>query len=421
MAERRVVITGLGTVNPVGIGWQDSWKALTAGQSGVANVTLFDAEAAGIDTKFAAEVKNFNIQDFYPDKRKAGGFIKEMDRISLFAMAAAKLAMDDAKFDMSKTRPERVSTFIGTGVGGFMTTTADQTKFLESGPKKIGLRSIIKLMPNAPSGQIGIEFGAKGRAKADSTACASGLDSLLDAFMYIKANRADAIIAGGCESTISPLAMASFGNMGALSTRNDAPQKASRPFSKDRDGFVMGEGAAVLILEELEHARSRQAHIYAEVVGGGAACDAYHIVAPHESGAGAAQAIKEALADGGIEPEEVGYINAHGTSTPLNDERETMAIKSVFGAHAHKIAVSSTKSMIGHLLGAAGAVGTLVAALSLDKQLVHPTINYEIPDPACDLDYVPNVAREAKINYALVQALGFGGHNTVLALKRYSE
>lgn len=420
MAERRVVITGLGTVNPVGSGWQDTWKALVAGQSGVRNITLYDAENAGIDTKFAAEVKNFDIQDYYPDRRKAGGFLKEMDRFSLFAMAAAKQAIEDAKLDISN-RPERVATFVGTGVGGFITTTLDQTKFLESGPKKVGLRSIIKLMPNAPSGQIGIEFGAKGRAKSDSTACASGLDSLFDAYMYIKANRADAVISGGCEATIAPLAMASFGNMGALSTRNDAPEKASRPFSKDRDGFVMGEGAAILVLEELEHARARKANIYAEVVGGGAACDAYHIVAPHETGAGAAQAISEAIADAGIEPSQVDYINAHGTSTPLNDERETLAIKTVFGEHARKLAISSTKSMVGHLLGAAGALGTLAAAVSIYKQTIHPTINYDIPDPALDLDYVPNVAREAKINYALVEALGFGGHNTVLALKRFTD
>lgn len=421
MAERRVVITGLGTVNPVGIGWQDTWKALLAGQSGVDRLTNFDPDSIGLDVKIAAEVKNFNIQDFYPDKRKAGGFLKEMDRTTLFAMAAAKLAMEDAHFDMSKANPERVATFVGTGVGGLTTVTQDQVKMMESGARKIGLRTIIKLMPNAPCGQIGIEFGAKGRAKSDSTACASGLDSLLDAYLYIKYNRADAIISGACESTVLPVAMSSFANMGALSTRNDEPQKASRPFSKDRDGFVMGEGAAVLILEELEHARARKAHIYAEVVGGGASCDAYHIVAPHETGAGAAQAIREALADGNIEPASVGYINAHGTSTPLNDERETMAIKQVFGDHAYKIAISSTKSMIGHLLGAAGAVGTLVTALSLEKQMVHPTINYETPDPACDLDYVPNKAREAKINYALVEALGFGGHNTVLALKRFND
>jgi 3-oxoacyl-[acyl-carrier-protein] synthase II len=421
MAVRRVVITGLGVVSPVGIGHEDFWKALLAGESGVAEITQFDPAAFGLETKIAAEVKNFNIQDYFPDKRKVGGFLKEMDRVTLLAMAAAKLAMDDAKFQISEEDAPRVCTFIGTGVGGLITTTADHIKLVEGGPRKLGLRSIIKLMPNAPSGQVAIEYGAKGRAKSDATACASGLDSLFDAFMYIRDNRADVSITGGSEAAVNPFSLASFGNMMALSKRNSDPKGASRPFSADRDGFVLGEGCVILIMEELEHALKRGANIYAEVVGGGASCDAHHIVAPHETGAGAAMAMREALRDAGMQPEQLDYINAHGTSTPLNDERETMAIKTVFGDHAKKMAISSTKSMVGHLLGGAGPIGAAVCALSIRDQKVHPTINLNNPDPKCDLDYVPNVARDVKVDYAMVEALGFGGHNTVLILKRYSK
>jgi 3-oxoacyl-[acyl-carrier-protein] synthase II len=345
--------------------------------------------------------------------------LKEMDRVTLFAMAAAKLALEDSSLDVRQQIPERVGTFIGTGVGGLITTTADQIRLLEQGPKKLGLRSIIKLMPNAPSGQVAIEHGAKGRAKSDATACASGLDSLFDAYMYIKHNRADVMIAGGTEASINPFAVAGFGNMMALSKRNDQPEKASRPFSKDRDGFVMGEGSVILILEELEHAIARNAPIYAEIVGGGATCDATHIVAPDETGSGAARAMREALSDAELSPSDIDYINAHGTSTPLNDERETLAIKSVFGEHAYKLAISSTKSMTGHLLGAAGCIGTAVAALSIIDQRVHPTINLDTPDPNCDLDYVPHTMRDLPIKHAMVEALGFGGHNTVLVLKKF--
>lgn len=280
MSERRVVITGLGMVTPVGIGKDECWEALLAGKSGVAPLTLFDPATVALEIKIAAEVKDFNIQDFFPDKRKVGSMLKEMDRVTLFAMAAAKLALEDANFDVKANNPERVATFLGTGVGGLITTTADHIKLLEGGARKLGLRSVIRLMPNAPAGQVAIEYGAKGRAKADSTACASGLDSLFDAFMYIKDNRADAVISGGCEAAINAFSMASFGNMMALSKRNEDPEGASRPFSKDRDGFVIGEGAIVLILEELDHALKRNARIYAEIVGGGATCDAYHIVAP---------------------------------------------------------------------------------------------------------------------------------------------
>ena len=418
MQTRRVVVSGIGAVSPVGIGREDTWKNLLAGRSGVTRLTQFDPDAIGLSVKIAAEVKDFNISDFYPNPRKVNSMMKEMDRVTLFAMAAAKLALEDANFEIRKYQPNRVGTFIGTGVGGLITTTADHIKLMEGGPKKIGIRSIIRLMPNAPSGQVAIEYGAKGRAKSDATACASGLDSLFDAFMYIKDNRADVMISGGSEACLNSFAVASFSNMMALSKRNDAPEEASRPFSVDRDGFVIGEGSVILILEELEHALRRNAPIYAEIIGGGATCDASHIVAPEETGDGAARAIREALRDAAIIPEAIDYINAHGTSTPLNDERETLAIKSVFEEHAYKLAISSTKSMVGHLLGGAGAIGAAATALSLRDQKVHPTINLNNPDPKCDLDYVPNVAREMKLN-ALVEALGFGGHNTVLAMKRY--
>lgn len=418
MNQRRVVITGIGMVTPMGIGREDTWKALLNGESGVGHITQFDPADIGLDVNIAAEVKDFNIADFFPDRRKWGGMLKEMDRVTLFAMAASKLAFDDAKLDIKQTNPERVGTFIGTGVGGLITTTADYIKLLEQGQRKLGLRTVIKLMPNAPSGQVAIEYGAKGRAKSDSTACASGLDSLFDAFMYIRDNRADVMISGGCEACINAFTVASFSNMMALSKRNDDPKTASRPFNIDRDGFVLGEGAVIFILEELEHAERRNANILAEIVGGGASCDASHIVAPHETGDGASRAIREALRDAEITPEQINYINAHGTSTPLNDERETMAIKTVFGDHAYKVPISSTKSMVGHLLGGAGAIGAAAAALSLVEQRVHPTINYMNPDPKCDLDYVPNKNRDVKVDYALVEALGFGGHNTVLVLKK---
>ncbi|MBI5172033.1 MAG: beta-ketoacyl-ACP synthase II [Candidatus Melainabacteria bacterium] len=419
--ERRVVVTGIGMISPVGQSAKECWEALLSGTSGVDTLTLFDPAEHGIETKIAAEVKNFNIHDFYPDKRKAGAFLKEMDRVTLFAMAAAKLAVDDAALKIDEGNAERVATFIGTGVGGLTTTIQDYQKLLDGGPRKVGVRSVIKLMPNAPSGQVAIEFGAKGRAKGDATACASGLDSLLDAFMYIRDNRADVVIAGGAEAAINAIGVTSFGNMMALSKRNDEPKKASRPFSADRDGFVIGEGAAVLILESLEHARARNAKIYAEVKGGAASCDAHHIVAPNQSGEGAARAIAEALKDAGLDPTEIDYINAHGTSTPLNDACETKAIKTVFGDYAHKLAISSTKSMIGHLLGGAGAMGAAVTALSIKDSKVHPTINYDNPDPECDLDYVPNVSRQLNVRNALVEALGFGGHNTVLVMGQVKD
>lgn len=418
MSLRRVVVTGIGMLTPVGIGVDDCWRNLLSGQSGVSRITQFDPDKHNLDVKIAAEVSDFNIQDHYPDKRKSGSMVKQMDRVTLFSMVASKLALEDANLEIRKIVPERVGTFIGTGVGGLITTTSDYIRLLEQGPKKLGLRTVIKLMPNAPSGQVAIEHGAKGRAKSDSTACASGLDSLFDAFMYIRDNRADVMISGGSEACLNDFTIASFNNMMALSKRNDDPQGASRPFNADRDGFVIGEGSIVLVLEEYEHAVRRGARIYSEIVGGGASCDATHIVAPHETGDGASRAIREALRDAEIDPTDIDYINAHGTSTPLNDERETLAIKNVFGDHSYNLAVSSTKSMVGHLLGGAGAIGAAATALSIYNDKIHPTINYQNPDPKCDLDYVPNECRDLKVKYGMVEALGFGGHNTVLVMKK---
>jgi 3-oxoacyl-[acyl-carrier-protein] synthase II len=421
MSTRRVVVTGIGMVTPVGIGTQLAWENLLAGKSGAARISCFDPDEQKTDVKIACEVADFELENFYPDKRKVGGMLKEMDRVSQLAIVASKLALEDANLDVRENNPERTITFIGTGIGGLKTTVQDAHKLKEGGPRKIGLRSIIRMMPNAPSGQVAIEFGAKGRAKSDATACASGLDSLLDAYIYIKAGRADVAISGASEACVDTFSVASFSNMTALSKRPGDPTKVSRPFNKTRDGFVIGEGCAILILEELEHALKRNAKIYAEIVGGGASCDASHIVAPHETGEGAARAITEALADANLKPEDINYINAHGTSTPLNDERETLAIKSVFKEHAYKLAISSTKSMIGHSLGAAGAIGAAVLALSLRDQKVHPTINLDEPDPVCDLDYVPNQARAMEINSGLAEALGFGGHNTVLVMSKYKD
>ncbi|OGI18625.1 MAG: beta-ketoacyl-[acyl-carrier-protein] synthase II [Candidatus Melainabacteria bacterium RIFCSPHIGHO2_02_FULL_34_12] len=419
--KKRVVITGIGPVTNVGIGNLDFWSNLKAGKSGVSRIQSADSdEWKAIDISIAGEIKDFSPEKYFNDPKLIKSMQKDMDKVTQFAVVAAKLAIEDASLDFTTMNTERVSTFVGTGIGGINTTCNDQIIMLKYGQKKMGVRSIIRLMPNAPSGYIGILWGLKGRAKNDSTACASGLDSMLDALNWIRLDKADIVITGGTECTINPLSMASFSNMGALSKRQCPPEMASCPFSKERDGFVMGEGAIIFAFEELEHAKKRGAKIYAEVIGGGATCDASHITAPHETGDGAARAMIEALKDGEIKPEEINYIHAHGTSTPLNDARETMAIKKVFGEHAKRLAVSSSKSMTGHLIGAAGPCGVAVCAHTIKNGIITPTINYQTPDPDCDLDYVPNKAREQNVNAALISSLGFGGHNTVLALKKYS-
>ncbi len=420
--KRRVVITGIGPVTCIGVGKNDFWNNLRNGVSGVKRLSNAEApEWQGIDVKIGGEVRNFNPASYFNDPKISRSIQKDMDKVTQFAVVAAKLAIDNSKIDFSKINTERVSTFVGTGIGGITTTCNDQIALINGGQKKVGVRSIIRLMPNAPSGFIGIMWGLKGRAKSDSTACASGLDSVIDALNWIRLNKADVVITGGTECTLNPLSMASFSNMGALSKRDCTPEMASCPFSKERDGFVMGEGATVFVFEELEHAKKRGAKIYAEVVGGAGTCDASHITAPHETGDGAARAMIEAIKDAEIKPEDVNYIHAHGTSTPLNDARETFAIKRAFGDHAKKLAVSSSKSMTGHLIGAAGPTGVAASALTIENSIITPTINYQTPDPECDLDYVPNKAREQKVNVALISSLGFGGHNSVLILKKLNN
>jgi 3-oxoacyl-[acyl-carrier-protein] synthase II len=416
--KRRIVITGVGIVSPVGIGSEKTWDSLINGKSGIDY--LENTHRIQNPVKLGGAVKDFDLNNFYSDPKKIRSMGKDMDRVSQFAVVASNEAVKDAGLDKANYDKTRIATFVGTGIGGIDTTCEDTITLYEKGPKAVGLRSIIRLMPNAPSGYIAIEHGFQGRAKSDATACASGLDSIFDAYWYLQNNLADVMITGGTEATLTPLALISFNNMTALSKRDCEPHEASCPFDKRRDGFVMSEGAVVLVLEEITAAKSRGAKIYAEIVGVGASCDAYHITAPTEDGSGGARAMEAALLEAGLSEskEKIDYIHAHGTSTPLNDARETLGIKRVFGEHAYKLCVSSTKSMTGHLIGAAGPMGVFSAAMSCSKNIIAPTINYKEPDPVCDLDYVPNEAREKTVNYALVQALGFGGHNTAVVLKK---
>jgi 3-oxoacyl-[acyl-carrier-protein] synthase II len=421
-AARRVVITGIGPVTPVGIGKDVFWESLKAGKSGIDYVEDPRLEEYKIPVRIGGQVKNFDVASYFEDPKQIRSVQKDMDQVAQFAVIAAKYAIQDSKINLDQIDRTRAATFVGTGIGGIRTTCDDTMTLYTRGIKAVGLRSIIRLMPNAASGFVAIHFGLQGRAKSDATACASGLDSMVDAFWYIKNNIADVMLTGGTESCLNPLAIASFSNMTALSKRESKPQEASCPFDKRRDGFVMSEGSVVFVLEEYEHAKKRGAHIYAEIIGAGASCDAYHITAPSEDGSGGARAIEAALACAGLSntKSKIDYIHAHGTSTPLNDARETLAIKKVFGDHAYKLCVSSTKSMTGHLIGAAGPVGVAATALACQHNIVPPTINYKEADPVCDLDYIPNEARERTVNYALVQALGFGGHNTVVVLKKYT-
>lgn len=428
MSNKRVVITGIGPVTPVGIGLDAFWSSLIAGKSGISVLSEDRTNGYNIAVKIGGEIKDFDAAKYFADPKQAKSMEKDMDKVSQFAVVAAKHAIEDSKIDLDKladygTDRTKVATFIGTGIGGIKTTCDDTMTLHAKGSKSIGVRSIIRLMPNAASGHVGIIWGLQGRAKSDATACASGLDSIFDAYWYIKNGLADVMVTGGTEACLNALAIASFANMTALSKRECEPTEASCPFDAKRDGFVMGEGAVVLVVEELEIAKKRGAHIYAEIVGVGASCDAYHITAPSEGGEGGARAIEMALEGAGISKNRdcIDYIHAHGTSTPLNDARETAAIKKVFGEHAYKLCVSSTKSMTGHLIGAAGPTGVAVAALACERGEIPPTINYKDADPECDLDYVPNKAYKREVNYSLVQALGFGGHNTVAVLKKYKN
>ena len=410
--KKRVVITGLGCVTPVGTGKDDFWVNIKSGVSGIDKITRFDY--TNYQTQIAGEVKDFT-PEYYISKKE----LKKMDRFTQFAMVASKLAVADSELDLNNIDGNRMGTVIGTGIGGVETIEAQHKNLLEKGNRRVSPFFIPMMIGNMAAGQVAIEFGAKGPSTNICTACASGTNSVGDAFKIIQRGDADIMIAGGTEAAVAEFAVAGFCNMKAMSTNNDNPQKASRPFDKDRDGFVMGEGCGILILEELESAIKRNAKIYAEIVGYGMTSDAYHITTPAENGEGAARSMQMAINDAGIEPEKIDYINAHGTSTYYNDLYETMAIKSVFGENAKNVSISSTKSMTGHLLGASGAIEAIVCALAIKDNFVPPTINLENPGEGMDLDYTPNKGKERTINYALSNSLGFGGHNATIVLKKY--
>ncbi|MDX6446153.1 MAG: 3-oxoacyl-[acyl-carrier-protein] synthase [Blastocatellia bacterium] len=412
--NRRVVVTGFGLVTPVGNSVEATWAALLEGQSGADYIKKFDA--ARFAARFACEVKNFNPLDYIEKKeaRKMGAFIH-------YAIAAADEAVKLSGLKITDEVSENVGTYISSGIGDFWAIEREHEKLLKDGPSRVSPFFIPSAIVNLASGQVSIRHNAKGPNSATATACSAGAHAIGDSFKIIQRGDADAMICGGAESAITPMSVAGFAALRALSTRNDDPVHASRPFELGRDGFVIGEGAGILILEELEFARRRDAQIYAEVVGYGMTGDAFHITMPDDSGSGAVRVMQKALSDAKVQPEEVGYINAHGTSTPYNDKFETMAIKKTFGEHAYKLAISSTKSMTGHLLGAAGGVEGVFSVLSIHRNIILPTINYVTPDPECDLDYVPNKAREANIRYALSNSFGFGGTNAALLFKRYEE
>ncbi|MBP1764179.1 MAG: fabF [Firmicutes bacterium] len=410
--KKRVVVTGLGAITPIGIGKQEFWQALLEGKSGVAKITRFDP--TDYVTKIAGEVKNFDATQ-YIDKKEA----KRMDRFTQFAIAAAKMASEDAGLDLAAEDLQRVGTVIGTGIGG-IDTLNDQYKVLfDKGPNRISPFFVPMMIANMAAGQVSIAMGLQGPCSCVITACATGTNSIGDAFRIIQRGDADVMLAGGTEAAVSPAAMAGFCAMKAMSTYNEEPEKASRPFDKKRDGFVMGEGAGVVVLESLEHALARGATIYAEVGGYGTNADAYHITAPAPEGVQAAKCMELAIKDAGLQTVDVNYINAHGTSTPLNDKNETLAIKSLFGEHASKLAISSIKSMTGHLLGASGGIEFIASVLTVLNDMIPPTINYDDPDPELDLDYVPNTARKQVVNVAMSNSFGFGGHNATLLVKKY--
>ena len=409
---RRVVVTGLGALTPLGNTAEELWSGLTHGRSGIGPITRFDA--SGYDTRIAGEIKNFDPLKFV-DKKEA----RRLDPYLQYAIASATMAVGDAGLDVARVDGERFGVLIGSGIGG-ITTLLDGEKVRETkGPDRVSPFVIPMLIINMASGLVSMKFGAKGPNSSVVTACATGNHAIGDAFKIIQRGDADVMIAGGAEAIIVPLTIAGFCAMKAMSTRNDDPEKASRPFDKARDGFVCGEGAGILVIEALEHALRRDARIYSEIIGYGMTSDAHHMTAPDPEGDGAARAMAKALRDGGLAPSDVGYVNAPGTSTPYNDKFETIAIKRVFGDHAKKLAVSSTKSMTGHLLGAAGGVEAIATTLALHHGVLPPTINYETPDPDCDLDYVPNQARKQDVEVALSNAFGFGGTNATLAFRKY--
>jgi len=406
------VVTGVGLVTPLGIGVAKTWSNICAGKSGVTLITRFDT--SDFQVKIAAEIKDFNVENFL-DKKAA----KHLDLFVQYGLAAAIMAVEDSGFEINEANCGRVGVITGCGIGGLPTIEKYHQVCLEKGYKKLTPFFIPMVIPNMPSGHISMHLGSKGPNLALTTACAAGTHAVGEAYRHVQYGMSDIVVAGGAEAVICPLGVAGFSAMKALSSRNDAPEQASRPFDKDRDGFIMSEGSGMLILEELEHAKARGAHIYAEVCGYGLSSDAYHIAAPPEDGEGGVRAMQMALDDGGLNPEDIDYINAHGTSTPLNDRCETLAIKTVFKGHAERLAISSTKSMTGHMLGAAGGIEAVFTALSIHDQVAPPTANLIEPSPECDLDYVPRQARNMKIEAALSNSFGFGGTNAVIALKRF--
>lgn len=417
MNRRRVVITGLGVITPIGNTVEEFWKSLLEGRSGVKTITSFDPTP--FSSHIASQVRVFDASAYMGPKE-----IRKTDRFVHFAIASAKQAMDDSGLDLEKENRDRIGVIIGSGIGGLTTIEVEHNKYVsrgrEKGARMISPYLIPMLIVNMGSGYVSIYFNVKGPNTAVATACATGNHSIGDAFRLIQHDEADIMISGGSEAAITEMGFGGFCSMRALSTRNDAPEKASRPFDKDRDGFIMGEGAGVVILEEREHAMKRGARIYCELKGYGMNADGHHITAPDPEGRGASKCMELALKDAGIAPEEVDYINAHGTSTQLNDKVETLAIKNLFGAHARKVAISSTKSVTGHLLGAAGGVEAVASVLAMKNNIIPPTINYETPDPECDLDYTPNKPKSRKVDIAMSNSLGFGGHNAVIVLKRHA-
>lgn len=411
---RRVVITGLGAITPIGIGKENFWNSLIQGKSGIGYITRFDT--TDFDAKIGAEVKDFNPSDFL-DKKES----RRMDRFTQFAVAAAKLALDDAQIDLEKIDLDRAGVVVGAGIGGMETLETEFTKMKDRGPGRVSPLFIPMMISNMAPGQISMTFGFRGSSMAITTACASGTHALGESFRMIKDGNMDIIVAGGAEAAITPISVAGFCSMKALSTRNNDPSRAYRPFDRERDGFIMGEGAGILILEELSHALARGANIYGEIVGYGSTSDAFHITQPDPEAKGATRAMELALDEAKADYNEVGYINAHGTSTYFNDKLETLAIKNVFKEHAKDINISSTKSMTGHLLGAAGGIEAIATLMAIKEGVIPPTINYENPDEECDLNYTPNVAVKRDVKYGLSNSLGFGGHNATVLFKRYID
>jgi len=410
--KRRVVVTGMGAITPIGLCTEEYWNNLIAGKSGAAPITRFDTSA--YDTRFACEVKNFTATD-YLDRKAA----QRMDPFAQYAVVSSDMAIRNSGISANDMDPDRIGVVFGSGIGGMASYDTQFTSYMQGGPRRISPFFIPMLIPDIACGHISIKHGFKGPNYATVSACASASHAIGDAYRIIQYGDADAVVCGGSEAPITPMGLGGFNSMKALSTRNHEPEKASRPFDAERDGFVMGEGGGALVLEELEHAVKRGAMIYAEVVGIGFTADAHHITAPPDGGEGAVRAMKRAIRDAGIIPEQVDYINVHGTSTPLGDISETLAIKATFGEHTTKLHISSTKSMTGHLLGAAGAVEAIAAVMACTTDTIPPTINYEHPDPECDLNYTPNVAAKSTVNYAISNTFGFGGHNATILIKKY--